>query len=94
MKMYINHSTTNKNEKENKFKERFIKKSGSVAREGRQVYISPEFHTKIRRIVAIIGNNEITVHDYIQNVIAEHFSRHKEELELLYRESQLKYLQL
>ena len=30
------------------YKERFIKKSGSVAREGRQVYISPEFHTKIR----------------------------------------------
>ena len=80
--------------KKTNYKERFIKKSGSVAREGRQVYISPEFHTKIRRIVAIIGNNEITVHDYIQNVMAEHFLRHKDELELLYRESQLKYLQL
>ena len=68
--------------KKTNYKERFIKKSGSVAREGRQVYITPEFHTKIRRIVAIIGNNEITVHDYIQNVMAEHFSRHKEELEL------------
>ena len=55
--------------KKTNYKERFIKKSGSVAREGRQVYISPEFHTKIRRIVAIIGNNDITVHDYIQNVM-------------------------
>ena len=57
------------------YKERFIKKSGSVAREGRQVYISPEFHTKIRRIVAIIGNNDITVHDYIQNVMACRYNK-------------------
>ena len=76
------------------YQEKFIKKSGSVARVGKQVSISPEYHEKIRRIVAVIGKNKVTVHDYIQNVMADHFSRHKEELQQLYHDCQLKNLQL
>lgn len=80
--------------KKTSYKERFIKKSGSVARVGKQVYISPEFHENIRRIVAVIANDEITVHDYIQNVMAEHFHSNWNEIQNLYHDCQLKNLQL
>lgn len=49
--------------------------------EGRQgVYIDKELHQKISVIVGIAGKRQLTVGNYIDNVLKEHFERHSEEV--------------
>ena len=48
--------------------------------EGRQgVYIDKELHQKISVIVGIAGKRQLTVGNYIDNVLKEHFEKHSEE---------------
>ena len=49
--------------------------------EGRQgVYIDKELHQKISVIVGIAGKRQLTVGNYIDNVLKEHFEKHSEEV--------------
>ena len=48
--------------------------------EGRQgVYIDKELHQKISVIVGIAGKRQLTVGNYIDNVLKEHFEKHADE---------------
>ncbi|MFV0390317.1 MAG: DUF3408 domain-containing protein [Paludibacteraceae bacterium] len=51
----------------------FIHPSSLLARDGRSVYIRPELHERITRIVHTIGNNQISLTDYLDNVLMHHF---------------------
>ena len=49
--------------------------------EGRQgVYIDKELHRKISVIVGIAGKRQLTVGNYIDNVLREHFEKHSDEV--------------
>ena len=49
--------------------------------EGRQgVYIDKELHQKISVIVGIAGKRQLTVGNYIDNVLREHFEKHSDEV--------------
>lgn len=49
--------------------------------EGRQgVYIDKELHQKISVIVGIAGKRQLTVGNYIDNVLKEHFEKHSDEV--------------
>lgn len=52
----------------------FLKKSETNARDGKTVYIRPEFHEKLSRIVHVIGQDKITIYAYVDNVLEHHFS--------------------
>ena len=56
--------------------------------EGRQgVYIDKELHQKISIIVGIAGKRQLTVGNYIDNVLKEHFERHSEEVKAYLQKS-------
>ena len=57
-----------------------LKKSGIKASEGRQVYISKETHYKISMIVRLLGNGEVTIADFTENVVREYLRTHRDEL--------------
>ncbi len=49
--------------------------------ENRQgVYIDRELHQKISVIVGIAGKRQLTVGNYIDNVLREHFENHSDEV--------------
>lgn len=49
--------------------------------EGRQgAYIDRELHQKISVIVGIAGKRQLTVGNYIDNVLREHFEKHSDEV--------------
>ena len=49
--------------------------------EGRQgAYIDKELHQKISVIVGIAGKRQLTVGNYIDNVLREHFEKHSDEV--------------
>lgn len=55
---------------------KFIKKAGIKARDGKQVYICEEFHQKISLMANLDCRGEITIADYLHNVLEDHFRMH------------------
>ena len=58
----------------------FLKKSGFKEREGKQVYISKDTHDKIAMLVRWLGNGEVTIADFTENVVSEFLRTHRDEL--------------
>ena len=57
------------------YEQTFVRKSALTARQGKQVYIRKEFHDRILKITQVIGQNDITIADYLDNVMAYHFGQ-------------------
>ena len=56
--------------------------------EGRQgVYIDKELHQKVSVIVGIAGKRQLTVGNYIDNVLKEHFEKHEDEVKTYLQKS-------
>lgn len=56
--------------------------------EGRQgVHIDKELHQKISVIVGIAGKRQLTVGNYIDNVLKEHFEKHADEVKTYLQKS-------
>lgn len=64
----------------------FIYQSESKARSGKLVPIRPEYHERILKIVRVIGNDEISLFNYIDNVLTHHFEEFQEEIIKNYKE--------
>lgn len=62
----------NKNRKEI-FKSLFLTNSYKVARKGKVVYIRPEFHERLLRIVQLAREEKTTLYSYIDNILEYHF---------------------
>lgn len=58
----------------------FLKRSGFKAREGKPVYISKDTHDKIAILVRWLGNGEVTIADFTENVVSEFLRTHRNEL--------------
>ncbi|MDR2680863.1 MAG: DUF3408 domain-containing protein [Tannerella sp.] len=63
----------------------FIRESGITARLGKTVYIRREFHDRIQKIVQVVGNNEVSLFSYIDNVLAHHFDNFQDDISQAYR---------
>ncbi|WP_433811484.1 DUF3408 domain-containing protein [Flavobacterium johnsoniae] len=70
------------------YKDIFLHPAEFVARNGKSVYISADFHRKISRIVFILGDGKITISDYMYNVLKQHFQDFGEDIETLHIEKQ------
>ena len=65
----------------------FIRESNNVtARLGKTVYVRNEYHDRILKIVQVIGNNEVSLFSYIDNVLAHHFENFQEDISQAYKE--------
>jgi hypothetical protein len=58
----------------------FFKKPDTKARDGKTVYIRPDFHEKMSRIVQVIGEDKITIYGYLDNLLDYHFQEFGEQI--------------
>lgn len=58
----------------------FFKKTDTNARDGKTVYIQPDFHEKLSRIVQVIGGDKIAIYAYLNNVLEHHFQEFGEQI--------------
>lgn len=63
----------------------FMKPAGIATRSGKGVYIRPEYHKRIMQITHTIGEGQITLFDYIDNVLEHHFNTFQDDISELYR---------
>ena len=74
-------------EKEN-YKAVFFQKRTVCNRQS--VYISGEIQKRIRQIVGVIAGKQISIGNFIDNVLEEHLNTHNDVLSALYREEMKK----
>ena len=58
----------------------FFKRPASNARDGKTVYIRPDFHERLSRIVQVIGEDKISIYAYLDNLLDYHFQEFGEEI--------------
>lgn len=64
----------------------FFKKTDTNARDGKTVYIRPEFHEKLTRIIQVIGDDKITIYAYLDNLLDHHFQEFSEQITKSYND--------
>lgn len=64
----------------------FFKKTDTNARDGKTVYIRPEFHEKLTRIIQVIGEDKITIYAYLDNMLDYHFQEFSEQITKSYND--------
>ncbi|WP_371536922.1 DUF3408 domain-containing protein [Flavobacterium sp. Arc3] len=65
-----------------------MKGNDRTAREGKSVYIIPEFHERLQRIVHVIGGNKLTIFNYLHNILEQHFNEYGEDIKAIFNEKQ------
>lgn len=75
-----------KNETASDYLALFIRQSDGKARFGKHVPIRQEYHERIQKIVRVIGNDEVSIFNYIDNVLTRHFEDFQEDIVKLYNE--------
>ena len=63
----------------------FICESTVTARLGKTVYIRKEYHDRILKIIQVVGNNEVSLFSYIDNVLTHHFDSFQEDISQAYK---------
>ena len=74
--------------RENKMQEYedlFFKAASIKTRSGKVVYIRKEHHDRIMKIVRVIGENEFSLFNYLDNILEHHFATYQDEITKLYR---------
>ena len=70
------------------YKSVFLKKRSVCNRQS--VYISGEIQKRIMQIVGVITGKQVSIGNFIYNVLEEHLSTHNDVLSALYREEMQK----
>lgn len=63
----------------------FFKAASIKTRNGKVVYIRKEHHDRIMKIVRVIGENEFSLFNYLDNILEHHFATYQDEITKLYR---------
>lgn len=58
----------------------FLSDTHGSARNGKSVYIRPEFHERLMRIVQVIGEDKISLYAYLDNILEYHFREFGEQI--------------
>ncbi|MGJ1503235.1 DUF3408 domain-containing protein [Sphingobacterium multivorum] len=62
------------------YEEIFFKEVKSTARHGKSVYINPDHHKKLSRIIQVIGDDNITIYAYLSNLLDHHFKEFEQQI--------------
>jgi hypothetical protein len=79
-KLEIKEKTRVKKTSEPDYENIFFKRPDTNARDGKTVYIRPDFHEKLSRIVQVIGEDKITIYAYLDNLLNYHFQEFGEQI--------------
>lgn len=77
---------TEKKETSSEYLSLFVRQSDNKARFGKHVPIRQEYHERIQKIVRVIGNDEVSIFNYIDNVLSQHFEEFQADIVKLYHE--------
>ena len=69
-----------KKRNETDYESLFFKRTDTNARDGKTVYIRPDFHEKLSRIAQVIGEDKITIYGYLDNLLDYHFQEFGEQI--------------
>ncbi|MFR4273952.1 MAG: DUF3408 domain-containing protein [Bacteroides thetaiotaomicron] len=69
------------------YKIMFFVNADVTSRTGKMVNIRKKYHERIMKIIQVIGNNEITMFSYIDNVLKHHFDTYQDEIKELYNKN-------
>lgn len=72
-KQLIKEKTKTKKQEDLAYQSIFFKRTDTNARDGKTVYIRPDFHEKLSRIVQVIGEDKLSIYGYLDNVLDYHF---------------------
>ncbi|WP_158963216.1 DUF3408 domain-containing protein [Myroides fluvii] len=62
------------------YEDLFFKDVKSIARHGKSVYIDPEHHKILSRIVQVIADNKLTIYAYLYNLLEHHFNEFEQQI--------------
>lgn len=85
-KLVIKERNKTKKINETDYEKIFFKRVETNARNGKSVYISPDFHEKMSRIIQVIGEDKITIYAYLNNLLEYHFDEFGEQITKSYNE--------
>lgn len=80
-----NHVPTSNEDGVSDYRSRYLKEPDVKAKTGKLVYVRKEYHERIRQIIQVIGKNDTSIYGFVDNVLTEHFERHRAEIEALYK---------
>lgn len=66
------------------YKSIFLTPTDFLARNGKTVYISKEFHQKLSQLVFMLGDGKLTLADYLYNLLQHHFDDFGAEMTVMY----------
>ncbi|MDL2243679.1 DUF3408 domain-containing protein [Bacteroidales bacterium OttesenSCG-928-J19] len=69
------------------YKRRFLVNADIPTRNGKQVGIRKKYHSRISKIVQVVGKNEVTIFSYIDNVLKHHFEAFQDDISGLYKKN-------
>lgn len=69
------------------YKDLYLKRTNLRARCGKSVNIRKEYHRIIQKISQVISGNSISISEYLDNILRQHFDENKEVIRKLYDES-------
>ena len=69
-----NTSDTIRNEAQTSYEHTFLQMDTMRKRGNKSIYLSPEHHERLTRIVQIIGNDKIPLYAYLNNILEHHFN--------------------
>ncbi|HIB8181417.1 TPA: DUF3408 domain-containing protein [Elizabethkingia anophelis] len=58
----------------------FLKKTDANARHGKAIYVRMDLHKKLSRIVQVIGEDQISLYAYVNNLLEYHFKEFGDEI--------------
>lgn len=76
----VKEKTKIKKTNETDYESLFFKRTDTNARDGKTVYIRPDFHEKLSRIVQVIGEDKISIYGYLGNLLDYHFQEFGEQI--------------
>lgn len=68
------------------YKSTFLTPTEFLARNGKTVYISKDFHQKLSHLVFMLGGGKLTLADYLHNLLQHHFEDFGEEMQVAYNQ--------
>lgn len=62
------------------YEAKFLKEYTMTGRGDKAIYVRPEFHMKLLRIVQTVGNGRIPLYAYMDNILKHHFDQFEQQI--------------
>ncbi|MBP1164560.1 MULTISPECIES: DUF3408 domain-containing protein [Chryseobacterium] len=76
----VSHKVKTKKNYELTYDEKFLKYHTMSKRGDKSIYIRPEYHERLTRIIQIIADDQIPLYAYLDNILAHHFEMFEKEI--------------